>query len=163
LEKVTDGSPAEVNDSCRFIDTQQDKVGRHGFEKDGIKDNHVRISGLDTQKKIAKILITAPENGRWESTPPDGHFWRVVSEKNGEHLDCFFSPYTSGKHTFSISFEDGSSQNFVCFVPSQELYFRGTFVTDSPIKVFRYAEKDFNAMMLSVGSGILEKETRGTK
>jgi len=154
-----DSTLAKENTVCRFMGTEEDKVGQNSLEKDGIKDHHVRISGLDVQKKIAKIVITAPREARWESTPSD-RWWRVASERNGEYLDCYFSPYTPGTHTLSLSFEDGSNQEFTCYVPGRWPYFRSTFVENSSTEVFRYLEKDFNAIMCSVVSGLLEQETQ---
>ena len=156
--KTQDDTIDQESSPCRFLDIKQDKVGKNAFTPDGQPDCHVRIRKIEAGKEINRIVITAKNNGRWESIPTDP-WWRIAIERNENTLDCYFSPYTDGKHEIAITFADGSTQTFACIVPDTNPVFRGILGNDansSATKVFRYTNPNFGQIMPSVLSELLE-------
>ncbi len=85
-----------------------DRVARAGIEPDGEPDCRVHVSGLTPGGKIQNIVLTGPRDGRWELQDTD-RWWRVVSQQNGDQLDCWFSFWAAGTHRIEIILEDGST------------------------------------------------------
>jgi hypothetical protein len=154
-EKIKTESVSETN-PCQFLGSTQDKVGKHDWKPDGLPDHHIRINRIDTKKEINKIVITAPKNAHWESVPTE-KWWRIAVEKNDNQINCFFSPYTNGIHEIVISYLDGTSQSYSCNVTDIPEFHSTVNVAESSTKVFRYVHPDFNSIMSTVLSNMLNK------
>jgi hypothetical protein len=159
LESVAEKTKKEFvseTNPCQFLGNTQDKVGKNDWKPDGISDHHIRINGIDTKKEINKVVITASKNAHWESMPTE-KWWRIAVEKNDNQINCFFSPYTDGIHEIVISYLDGTSQSYSCNVTRFPVFYNTVNVAESSTKVFRYVHPDFNSIMSTVLSDMLNK------
>jgi hypothetical protein len=80
------------------------------------RDCCVRVFGLDPQRPIKNIILTSPNQGRWEYLKT-ARWWRVTYEREQGPLDCHFAFYVPGEHKIEVVFADGGSQSASFVVP----------------------------------------------
>ena len=103
--------------AAAFAGRSKDRVGTGRPEPDGQPDCCVRVLGADPQKPIKNIVLTGPNNGRWEYVET-GRWWRLAYDRTGRQLDAYFQFYASGEHQIEIVYQDGSSQGARFEVPN---------------------------------------------
>ena len=103
--------------AAAFAGRSRDRVGTGGPKPDGQPDCCVRVLGIDPQKPIKNIVLTGPNNGRWEYVET-GRWWRLAYDRTGRQLDGYFQFYASGEHQIEIVYQDGSSQRARFQVPN---------------------------------------------
>jgi len=140
-----------------------DKLAEKRFEPDGKNDCHVSFDARSTQAKITAVTVTGPNNGRWESGNSD-RWWKVLAEREGATINCYFCFYANGQHEIELEFDDNTTHTVVCYVkggrPSVP-----TFTSDlSPkaleetnVKVFRYTDTRYNEILLEVLEQLLNE------
>jgi hypothetical protein len=147
------------NLQCYFFGCSSDKIGKNSPEPDGVPDILVRFNDVEKDRKVEKMVITAPKGTYWEY-PATATNPTIVLERQGEQLDCFFSRYVDGWHKITLYFDNGTTQKFGLLIT------RAPFITNlkgvlgdtkSTIKVFRYLHPEYNAIMTSVVTGLLSE------
>jgi hypothetical protein len=144
---------------CVFLGCQLDKVGKTDLTPDGHPDYQVRLMGLNTDKKIEKIVINGIQDTRWEY-PPTSESWAVAMEQHGRNIDFFFSPRIEGAHWITLYFTDNTQQRVfsnatqIPFVPN---FKENLNASKTSVKVFRYVHPQCNTIMVSVLSELLGK------
>jgi hypothetical protein len=79
------------------------------LKPDGQPDCHARVLGVDADKAIQNIVLTSPDDGRWEHVET-GRWWRLGFERTGRQLDVYFQFYAAGEHRAEIVYADGTQQ-----------------------------------------------------
>jgi len=74
--------PADGATSSAFLGADADRVGTRQLKPDGQPDCHARLLGVDEKRPIENIVLTSPNNGRWEHVET-GRWWRVGFERTG--------------------------------------------------------------------------------
>ena len=95
--------------SAAFLNADADRVGTRELKPDGQPDCHARVLGVDANKAIQNIVLTSPNDGRWEYVDT-GRWWRAGFERTGRQLDLFFQFYAAGEHRAEIVYADGTQQ-----------------------------------------------------
>ncbi len=101
--------PASGQLAAAYGGRTKDRVGTGNPEPDGRPDCCVRVLGVAAGKPIKNVVLTGPNNGRWEHVET-ARWWRLAYEREGRRLDCYFQFYASGEHQIEIVYADGTTQ-----------------------------------------------------
>ncbi len=146
-----------ANPFCLFLGCMFDKTGINDLATDGLPDCHIRLNSLNENLQIEKVIISDSEGLLWKS-PLVQHHRAMLLERNGEQLDCFFSPGANGEYNITVYFNNGTQQRYSCIVNKEPIgpVFKGDFEDRaSPVNVFRYVNPAYNSIMVSVLSELL--------
>jgi len=97
----------------------KDRVGTRSAEPDHRDDCCVRLFGLPERNPIENIVITGPQDGRWELRET-GRWWRIAHERQDSSMDCYFQFYAAGQHWIEIILVDGTSKSAKFHVPEPD-------------------------------------------
>jgi hypothetical protein len=114
-EPLAEPQPGKL--SAAFRGRQEDRVGTKGAKPDGKLDCQVAVLGVDTGKKLKNVVITGPNEGRWEHVET-GRWWRVACHRDARRLDVYFQFWAAGEHQVELVYEDGSSRSATFRVPN---------------------------------------------
>ena len=108
--------PAAGATAAAFLGTDVDRIGTRELKPDGQPDCHARVLGVDADRALQNLVLTAPNNGRWEHVET-GRWWRVGLDRTGRQLDLYFQFYAAGEHRAEIVYADGTTQSVAFEVP----------------------------------------------
>jgi hypothetical protein len=159
LEKPRPPAPPPAKSgavSAAFLDRTSDRVGTGRMAPDGVADCHVRLSGVSPDRPIQNIVITGPNQGRWEYVETN-RWWRLAFDRNGDRLDAYFQFYAVGEHAIELVYADGSSQKASLVVPSPDPVVLNVALDPKQPNgfVFRSTDRDYKKIMASCLQNLL--------
>lgn len=115
-EAVEPTAPEPGRLTASYRGRLEDRVGTHAAQPDGRHDCCVRVLGVPADKSIRNIVLTGPQQGRWEHAATD-RWWRVAYQRGPQRLDVWFQFYAPGEHRVEILYADGTAQAATFTVP----------------------------------------------
>jgi len=151
---IPEPKPGELN--AAYWGCDKDRVGTGRPEPDGRADCCVCVLGVPPEKKIKNVVLTGPNQGRWEYVET-GRWWRLALDRDAKRLDCYFQFWAAGVHQVEVVYEDGSSQRARFDVP--QIRFSGLRVDLNPAEpnglVFRSIHPQYKQIMASCLKNLL--------
>ena len=148
----------QANPLCYFVGAMFDKTGIDVLDSDGRPDCNVRLTSIDENLRVDRVVITNGEKDSWEFPLKKGSKV-VLLERNGKQLDCFFFPNDNGAHEFTVYLSDGTQRKHSVRVfkePVGPVFKAHWEDPNSPVKVFRYSNPEYDSIMAAVLSGMLK-------
>lgn len=142
--------------SAAYRGRTEDRVGTNRPEPDGRPDCCVQVRGLPAERPIKNIVITGPNQGRWEYVAT-GRWWRVAYDRHAGRLDAWFQFYASGPHRIELVFADGQpmTAEFTVLKPDPARFHVDLAAKEPNGWVFRATDPRFKQIMAACLKNLL--------
>jgi hypothetical protein len=135
--------------AAAYLGEIEGRVGAARPEPHGRTDCRVQIVGVEPDRPIKNIVLTGPNEGRWELIET-GRWWRLVYERHARQLDCYFQFYAPGEHEAQILYANGTKQSVRFSVPAAGPWLKVALDPSDPNgSVFRSTDPRYKQIMAS--------------